>query len=300
MRILISGASGLVGNALTKALGQCGHSVAHLVRPGRPLSEGDVRWDPAAATVDVSGMEGADAVVHLSGAGIADGRWTGRRKAILRSSRLDSTRVLVNALARMRQRPTVFVCASAVGYYGDRGNEVLTESSTPGRDFLALLARDWEAEALRAESGGTRTVLLRFGIILSAQAGALPRMLMPFKFFLGGRLGRGDQWMSWIGLEDAVTIARQAIEKGDLSGPLNVVAPNPVQNAEFTETARRVLHRPAVLRIPASALRLALGEMAHPLLLASQRVIPARLITMGHPFRCERLEPALTKILATA
>jgi uncharacterized protein len=298
MRILISGGSGFVGTALTAQLRKAGHSVGHLVRPGGKIYEGDVRWDPPEAAIDVAAMQGVDTVVHLSGASIADGRWTPQRKAILRSSRIDSTRVLVDAIANLRRKPAAFICASAIGYYGDRGNEVLTETSEPGPDFLALLVRDWEAEALRAEAAGIRTARLRFGIILSANGGALSQMLLPFKFFIGGRLGSGSQWMSWIALEDAVNIVRSAIEDEKISGPINVVAPNPVQNAEFARIAGKVLHRPAVMQVPAFVLRLGLGEMADSLLLASQGVVPGRLIAIGYKFRFETLEPALRAILS--
>lgn len=298
MRILISGASGLVGSVLTTQLRNAGHSVGHLVRPGGNVSEGDVRWDPPEATIDVAAMEGVDAVVHLSGASIADGRWTPQRKAVLRSSRIDSTRVLVDTISNLRRRPATFVCASAIGYYGDRSNEVLTEASEPGADFLALLVRDWEAEAMRAEANSIRTVRLRFGLILAAEGGALPQMLMPFRFGIGGRLGSGNQWMSWIALRDAVNIAQRAIEDGRVSGPANVVAPHPVQNSEFTRVVGKVLHKPAVMHVPAFVLRLALGEMADSLLLASQGVVPSRLIAMGYSFQFGALEPALRAILS--
>jgi uncharacterized protein (TIGR01777 family) len=297
MKILISGASGLVGKAFVAALRQEGHTVARLVRPGGVASAGDVRWDPNSASVDLSAMEGADAVVHLSGASIAGGRWTAGRKAVLRSSRIDSTRVLVDALANLRRKPRVFVCASATGYYGNRGDEILTESSGPGTDFLSLLARDWEAEAVRAESTGIRTVLLRFGVILSAEGGALPRMLMPFRFGVGGRFGSGRQWLSWITLEDSVEIMRSAIASERFSGPLNVVSPNPVRNADFTRIVAAALHRPAILPAPAFALRAALGEMADALLLASQRARPERLLSMGHRFRFEDFPAALRAVL---
>jgi uncharacterized protein len=297
MKILISGASGLVGNALVRTLRADGHSVARLVRPGSAASAGDIPWDPMAATIDVSAMEGVEAVVHLSGASIAQGRWTPARQAILRSSRIDTTRVLVDALASLRQKPRVFVCASAIGYYGNRGDETLTESSAIGTDFIALLVRDWEAEATRAEADGIRTVLLRFGVILSGEGGALPQMLLPFKFGLGGRLGSGGQWMSWIALEDAVEIVRSAIEDDRLAGPLNVVAPNPLRNADFTRITAAVLHRPAIFAAPAFALRLALGEMADALLLVSQRVIPERLLAAGYSFQFAEFESALRTVL---
>lgn len=297
MKILISGASGLVGQALSSVLRRDGHTVVRLVRPGGEPAPGDVRWNPMSATVDLPAMEGADAVIHLSGASIAGGRWTPARKAILRSSRVDLTRVLVDALANLRQKPKVFVSASATGYYGNRGDEILTESSEPGTDFLALLARDWEAEAMRAELAGIRTVLLRFGLILSAEGGALPQMLMPFKFGVGGRFASGNQWMSWIALEDAVRIACSAIADDKLAGPLNVVAPNPVRNAEFTRIVAAALHRPAIFPAPAFALRIALGEMADSLLLSSQRVVPKRLLAINYPFRFDDLAVTLRAIL---
>ena len=298
MKILISGASGLTGTALVSALRAQGHNVTRFVRPGSAASTGDIVWDPMAATVDVAAMEGMDAVVHLSGASIAQGRWTPARKALLRSSRIDTTRVLVDALASLRQKPRVFVSASAIGCYGDRGDEILTESSTIGTDFLALAVRDWEAEATRAEVSGIRTVMLRFGVILASEGGALPQMLMPFKFGLGGRLGSGRQWMSWIALEDAVGIICSAMSNENLAGPLNVVVPNPLTNADFTRIAAGVLHRPAIFAAPAFALRIALGEMADALLLASQRVIPERLLATGYAFHHPEIESALRAILS--
>ncbi|MGO9590876.1 MAG: TIGR01777 family oxidoreductase [Candidatus Acidiferrales bacterium] len=300
MKILISGSSGLVGKALSSALRAEGHTVARLVRPGGALSSGDVSWDPMAATMDTAAIEGADAVVHLSGASIAGGRWTPARKAVLRSSRIDTTRVLVDSLINLRTKPSVLVCASATGYYGNRGDEILTESSSAGTDFLSLLARDWEGEAARAEMNGIRTATLRFGLILAADGGALPQMLLPFRLGLGGRFGTGAQWMPWIALEDVIAIAKLAIADARVCGPWNVVAPNPVRNSEFTRILADVLHRPAVFPVPAFALRLALGEMAEPLLLASQRAVPARLLAMQHKFRFETLEPALRATLAKA
>jgi hypothetical protein len=298
MKILISGSSGLVGKTLTAVLRNEGHTVARLVRPGGKLLPGDVSWDPMAATMDTAAMEGTDAVVHLSGASIADGRWTPARKAILRSSRIDTTRVLVDSLGNLRAKPSVFVCASATGYYGDRGDEILTESSSTGTDFVALLARDWEAEASRAELSGIRTAILRFGLVLSKDGGALPRMLLPFRLGLGGRFGTGDQWMSWIALDDAVAIVRSAIADARFSGAWNVVAPNPVRNAEFTRVLAGVLHRPALFPVPAFVLHMILGEMADLLLLASQRVVPARLAAMQYPFRFEAIEAALQAVVA--
>jgi uncharacterized protein len=298
MRILISGSSGLVGKSLTTVLREEGHTVARLVRPGGMLTAGDVAWDPMAATMDTAALEGTDAVVHLSGASIAAGRWTPARKAILRSSRIDTTRVLVDSLGNLRAKPSVLVCASATGYYGDRGDEILTESTSTGTDFIALLARDWEAEASRAERMGIRTVILRFGLVLSKDGGALQRMLLPFRLGLGGRFGTGNQWMSWISLEDTVGIVRSVIADARFSGALNVVAPNPVRNSEFTRILAEVLHRPAMFPVPAFALRMILGDMADALLLASQRAVPARLAAMQYPFRFETLEGALRAVIA--
>ncbi len=298
MKVLISGGSGLVGTALTESLRSQGHTVAHLVRPGGSASAGDVRWDPASGFVNINAMEAADAVVNLNGASIGGGRWTSTRKKILRGSRVDSTRVLVEALARLEQKPGVFVSASAIGYYGNRGDEALTESSQAGSDFLAEICRSWETEALRAQSSGMRTVLARFGVILSAKGGALKQMLRPFRMGVGGRLGSGKQWMSWIALDDVVGILRDVISNEQASGPVNVVAPNPVQNSEFTRVLASVLHRPAILPAPAWALRLALDEMADALLLSSQRVRAERAPAATFPFQYENLEPALHAILA--
>jgi len=302
MKIVISGASGLVGKALTENLRADGHTVAHLVRAGGPVAPGDIRWTPTSANIDVHALEATDAVVHLSGASVADGRWTLARKQLIRSSRVDTTRLLVDSLARLLHKPRVFVCASAIGFYGNRGDETLTEASHQGTDFLSFVARDWEGEAARAEHSGTRAVMLRFGVILSAQGGALPKMMGPFKKGFGGPLGSGEQWMSWITLEDTIRIIRAAI--GDAQpgitpykGPINVVSPNPVRNSEFTQALATVLGRSARFRVPAFALRLALGEMANALLLSSQRVRPERLLSAGFSFTHENLEPALRAIL---
>ncbi len=300
MKILVSGASGLVGTATSDALRGEGHTVCRFVRPGGNFAPGDVRWDPAASVVYSDVMEGADAIIHLAGASIGEGRWTNERKEILRSSRLHSTRVLVNAMAKLRRKPRVLLAASAIGYYGSRADEVLTEASSNGTDFLAMLARDWEAESLRAQAFGVRTVLLRFGMILSARGGALPKMLTPFKLGVGGRLGSGQQWMSWIALEDVVGVVRAALVNGKFSGPVNVVALSPVQNAAFTRALARVLHRPAIFPAPAFMLRLALGEMADALLLSSQRVQPDKLLKANYQFRYQELQPTLRFILSGA
>jgi uncharacterized protein len=297
MRVLISGGTGMVGSALTDSFRSDGAVVNHLVRGKERKSPGDVTWNPTSAIVDVPAMEGYDAVVHLSGASVAHGRWTKSRKMIIRNSRVDTTRVLVDALARLKQKPGVFVCASATGYYGSRGDEILTETSGNGSDLLGLLCRAWEGEASRAVPNGMRTVITRFGIILSPKGGALPAMAAPFRLGLGGRLGSGKQWMSWVALEDVIAVIRAAVSEKSWNGPFNVVAPDPIQNADFTRVLASVLHRPAFFAVPAFALRIALGEMADALLLASQRVQPVKLQAGGYRFRQENLEAALFNIL---
>lgn len=301
MKILVTGSTGLVGTALVSDLKRVGHTVCRLVRPGTKMeairgAEGfDVRWDPEKGELGGAAV-GADAVVNLAGASIADGRWTTERKKLLRTSRVDSTRALVNALAKMAARPRVLVSASAIGYYGNRGEEVLNEESAPGSDFLSEVAKDWEAEAEKAEVLGIRVVRARFGVILAGSSGALPQMARPFRFGVGGRIGSGQQWMSWIMLQDVVAILQLALENGAVRGPLNVVSAQPVRNVEFTLALAKALHRPALFPAPAFALRLALGEMADALLLSSQRVVPRELERLEYGF----LHPDLGTALAAA
>jgi uncharacterized protein (TIGR01777 family) len=297
MKVLVSGSSGLVGTALCRALQADGHSAVSLVRPGSPARAGDVRWDPTTGELDLAAAEGAAAVVHLAGASIAGGRWNEGRKRVLRDSRVDATRRLVTALGKLKARPAVLVSASAIGYYGDRGDEELTEQSAPGNDFLAQVARDWEAEAFRAEQAGIRTVCLRFGVILAANGGALAKMLPPFRMGVGGRIGSGQQWMSWLTLEDAVGMVRHALDDAKLRGPVNGVAPSPARNADFTRALGQAVHRPTIFPMPAFAARLAFGEMADALLLSSQRVVPERLQAAGYVFRHPNLPGALQAVL---
>src|SRR5260370_14585787 len=301
MKILVAGSSGLVGTALGSALARAGHTVCRLVRPQSSANERAkegfaVAWNPATGELGGAGV-GADAVVNLAGASIADGRWSKQRKELLRVSRVDTTRALVNALAKMNARPSVLVSASAIGIYGNRGDETLTEESTPGTDFLAGLAQEWEAEALKAEALGIRVMLARFGIILAREGGALPKMLTPFKLGAGGRLGSGKQWMSWVTLEDVVGILRSAIENAAVGGAINILAPQPVQNSEFTKILAKAVHRPALFPAPAFVLRLALGEMADALLLSSQRVAPQALEKLGYRFLHTDLNSGLAAVL---
>ena len=303
MKILITGSTGLVGSALCQDLVRAGHTVCRLIRPGTSAAAArnapgfDVNWNPATGELGGAAV-GADAVVNLAGAPIADRRWTPQRKELLRTSRVDSLRALVAALAKMSARPRVLVSASATGYYGNRGDETLTEESAPGNDFLSVTAKDWEAEAIKAEALGIRVVRARFGVILSKDGGALPQMMRPFKFGIGGKLGSGKQWLSWITLDDTVAILRLALENANLSGPINIVSPQPVTNAEFTKTLAAAIHRPALFPAPAFALRLILGEMADALLLSSQRALPAQLQKLNYQFQHPDLPSALGAALA--
>jgi uncharacterized protein (TIGR01777 family) len=302
MKIVVTGSTGLVGSALVAALAREGHTVCRLVRSGTKSTGGtegtfDVPWDPETGSLGGAAV-GAEAVVNLGGASIVGGRWTNARKKLLRTSRVDATRALVAALGKMNAKPGVLVSASAVGFYGNRGDETLTEESAPGNTFLANLAKDWETEALRAEEFGTRVVLARFGIILATEGGALPEMMLPFKFGVGGRIADGKQWMSWVTLEDVVAILRLALIKSDLRGPINVVAPEPVRNADFVRELAKAMHRPAIFPAPAFALRLAMGEMAEALLLSSQRSMPQKLTSAGYSFASRSLTDALDTIFA--
>lgn len=296
MRVLVTGSRGLIGTALIERLQSGGHRTTRLVR-GAP-GAGEVAWDPAAGAIDRAGLEGHDAVVHLAGEGIGDHRWTAAHKARVLDSRKAGTRLLTEALAGLDQPPAVLVSASAVGYYGDRGDEVLTEDSTPGSGFLADVVREWEAATGPATDAGIRTVLTRTGIVLSDRGGALAEMLPIFKLGAGGRLGSGRQWWSWISLDDHCSAIERALADTALSGPLNSTAPNPVTNAVLTSTLGRVLRRPAIAPVPKVALAIRFGrEMAEEMLLAGQRVLPARLDAAGFTFAHPELEGALRAIL---
>jgi uncharacterized protein (TIGR01777 family) len=297
MNILVSGSTGLVGSALVPFLTAKGHRVTRLVRARPEPGKAEVYWDPAAGRIDAASIEGLDAVVHLSGESIASGRWTAEKKARIRDSRTKGTRLLSESLAGLAKPPKVFACASAVGYYGNRGEELLKESSPPGSDFVAKVCRAWEASTEPARGKGIRVVNLRIGIVLSAAGGALAKMLPPFRMGVGGKIGDGKQYMSWIAMDDLVEIISHALKSDALAGPVNAVTPNPVTNAEFTRTLGRVLRRPIIFPMPAFAVRLAFGEMADALLLASQRVEPAKLLKTGYAFRYPELELALRHLL---
>jgi hypothetical protein len=298
----------MIGSTLARALTEDGHVVSRLVRPQTTNTPApammddasglDVLWDPVGGQFDVEAAEGIDAVVHLAGASIGKGRWTEARKEILRSSRVDATRHLVDSLTSLTTRPRIFVGASAIGYFGDRGDEKLTEHSGPGGDFLAQLTRDWERESQRAADFGARVATPRFGIVLSTKGGALPRMMLPFKLFAGGKIGSGNQWMSWISLADVVGVLRLALVNESARGPLNAVSPQAARNLDFTKALARALHRPALLPAPAFALRIALGEMADSLLLSSQRVLPEKLQSLGFSYQDPELPGALERIIA--
>jgi uncharacterized protein (TIGR01777 family) len=299
MKILIGGSHGLVGTALIKSWETQGHEIFRLVRHA-PASKTEVEWSPDRYSIALARIEGFDAVVNLAGESIAEGRWTDDKKRRIRESRVKGTKLLGDALANLTVPPKTFVCASAIGYYGNRGDELLTESSAAGDGFLAKVCAEWEEATALATEKGIRVVNARFGVILDTNGGALKKMLPPFRMGVGGRIGSGKQWMSWIALDDVVGALNFALTNDSLQGPVNFVAPSPVTNFEFTKTLGKVLSRPTVLPIPAFAIKLLFGEMGEALLLGSQRVAPKRLVAGGYEFSYPKLEPALAHILAKA
>lgn len=297
MRILICGASGLIGKALTKALEAKG---CDLLLAGRkePQDERETKWTIEDGFAEPERLEGLDAVIHLAGESVSALRWTDEKKAAIRNSRVDGTRSVVDELAKLKSRPKVLISGSAVGFYGDRDDEILTESSTSGDNFLAKTCREWEAESRRAEDAGIRTVLLRTGIVLSKDGGALATMLLPFKIGVGGVIGDGKQWMSWISLDDEIRAIEFVLEHEEVRGAVNLVSPNPVTNQEFTSVLGDVLYRPTFIPLPEFAISMLLGEMGDELLLSSTRAKPARLDQLGFEWQFPELKPALEHVLA--
>lgn len=297
MHILVSGSTGLVGRALCPALEQAGHTVACLLRRAPAPNGESILWQPEAGILGVDSLDAFDAVVHLAGEPIAAGRWTAARKKRIRDSRIVSTRLIAEHIANVEGSPPILISASALGYYGDRGDEWISEEASPGKGFLADVCREWEAATGPAEKAGARVAHLRTGLVLSAEGGALAKMLTPFRLGLGGPLGSGKMWMSWIHLNDLVGAIIHILHTPALCGPVNGFAPNPVTNKDFATTLGHVLGRPACLPAPAPVLRLALGEMADALLLSSLRGRPGRLLQSGFTFAYPELEPALAGLL---
>jgi len=299
MKVAITGSSGLIGSALVGALRGAGHTPVRLVRHGQPGPD-EVAWDPDRGTIDAAGLEGVDAVVNLAGAGIGDERWTEERKRLILDSRVRSTTVLCEALAGLQRRPRVLLSASGIDYYGDTGDDVVTEESPAGTGFLTDVCLQWEGATAPAQEAGIRTVLLRTGIVQSADGGALKKSLPPFKMGIGGRFGSGKQWWSWISIDDHVRAMLHLID-GDVRGPANLTTPNPVTNAQYTKALGRELGRPTLLPIPMLGPRALLGrELADTLLLSSHRVVPAVLQASGFEFRHPTIERCLAAVLGDA
>jgi len=297
MKVLVSGSTGLVGSTLVPFLTSEGHSITRLVRAKKASNGPQVEWDPVTGAVDKALLEGYDAVVHLAGDNIASGRWTAEKKATIRDSRVNGTRFLCQALAGLESPPGVLVSASAIGYYGNRGDELLTETSGPGQAFLSDVCLKWEAATEAAAQKGIRVVSLRIGVVLSTKGGALSKMLPPFQLGMGGVIGSGRQYMSWIAVDDVAGVIHHVLANEQLSGPVNAVAPNPVTSSEFTRALGKVLSRPTIFPVPEFACRLAFGEMADEILLASTRVEAGKLKVSGYSFRYPEIEGALRHLL---
>lgn len=292
MKILITGASGLIGTALQKSFAEKGYEMLLATR-SEPKKPEQIQWDMEAGFADAGRLEGLDAVIHLAGENVSGLRWTEDKKKAIRESRVKGTHNIVNTLSNLEKKPKIFISGSAIGFYGDRGDDMMTETSPAGDTFLADVCKAWETESRRAEDMGIRTVLLRTGIVLSKDGGALATMLTPFKFGVGGVVGSGKQWMSWISLDDVIAIINFALENESLRGAVNVVAPNPVTNEEFTKTLGEVLYRPTFLPLPEFAVNLVFGEMGDALLLDSTRVEPKRLKEAGFEFEFTELKAAI-------
>ncbi|HYX81793.1 MAG TPA: TIGR01777 family oxidoreductase [Gemmatimonadales bacterium] len=297
MKVAVSGSTGLIGTPLTTALRQRGDDVVPLVR--RPVSAGEraLAWDPERGTIDRSGLEGMDAVIHLAGENVF-GRWSAAKKRRIRDSRVNGTRLVSDTIGALRRPPATLLAASAIGYYGDRGAEPVTEESAPGDDFLAQVSRDWEAATAPAARAGIRVVNMRTGVVLTPDGGALAKMLPPFRLGLGGHVGSGDQYVSWIALDDLIKAMLYLLDNPHMAGPVNLTAPNPVTNRELAKTLGKVLGRPAVVPVPSFALRMAFGAEGAEMLQSGQRVLPARLLATKFEFLFQQIEPALRHLLA--
>lgn len=296
MKILIGGSHGLVGTALIEKLEAAGHEIFRLVRYA-PTSDSEIEWSPDRYSIALARIEGFDAVINLAGESIAEGRWTDDKKRRIRESRVKGTKLLADALANLTKPPPTMICASAIGYYGNRGDEILNETSSPGDDFLAKVCVEWEEATALAKAKGIRVVNARFGVILDQKGGALSKMLPPFRMGLGGSIGSGKQWMSWIALDDVIGALNFSLNNSSVRGPVNFVAPNPVTNAEFTKQLGKALSRPTIFPIPAFGIKLLFGEMGEALLLGGQRVQPERLAGAGYDFQYPFLEAALRHLL---
>jgi uncharacterized protein (TIGR01777 family) len=296
MHILITGATGLVGSFIVPHLESKGHRIRKLIRT-EPQSENEFFWDPE-ETVDMHSLRGLDAVIHLAGESISEGRWTPQKKARIRDSRVKGTKLLAESLAELSDRPKIMICASAMGYYGDRGAEILAEGASPGTGFLPEVCQEWEAASNPAKEKGIRVVNLRFGLILSSKGGALKKMLPPFKMGAGGKIGSCDQYYSWIAIDDVAGVIDHALFNDSIEGPINTASPNPIPNRDFTKALGNVLRRPTLFPVPATAARLALGEMADALLLSSTRIHPEKLLATNYVFQYPELEGALYHVIA--
>ena len=296
MTILVSGASGLIGQCVVSHAVRAGHDVIRLVRTRELASANGIYWNPDAGEIDIDQLNGIDCVVHLAGKNVAAGRWNAKLKDEILQSRVKGTRLLAETFSRIKQPPKTFIMASAVGYYGDRGDELLHENSAPGEGFLSEVCQAWEAEAQPLIDAKIRTVKLRIGVVLTHKGGALPKMLSPFKMGMGGKIGNGRQYMAWITLEDLIGLILFVIDNDNIAGPINAVAPQPVTNAEFTQTLGKTLNRPTFMSVPAAALKLAVGDMAEELL-KSSRAVPTALTKYGYQFTHPDLETALQACL---
>jgi len=296
MKVLVTGASGLIGTALQRSFAEKSHEMLLTTRKESD-DEQHVQWTAEDGFAEPEKLEGIDAVVHLAGESVSGLRWTDEKKKAIRDSRVLGTRNVVDTISKLKQKPKVLIAASAIGFYGERGDEEVTESSTGGDNFLAEVGKAWESESRRAEDAGIRTVLLRTGIVLSKDGGALGTMLTPFKLGVGGVVGSGKQWMSWISLDDEIAVINFAIENENLRGAINAVSPNPVTNEEFTKTLGEVLYRPTFLPLPQFAISMIFGEMGDALLLASTKVLPKRLEDAGFKFKYPQLQAAIEQAI---